>query len=88
MEPEIAACTIIAFSNAFSVTISLALIPFLTNSVICFPALYAISFKSSQVAGIRAEPGSISPRASAMICMVEAVPINEQAPQEGQAWCL
>ena len=38
--------------------------------------------------GRRALPGSISPRASAIICMVEAVPIKEQAPQEGQAWCL
>ena len=28
------------------------------------------------------------PRASAMICMVEAVPIKEHAPQLGQALCL
>ena len=37
---------------------------------------------------MRALPGSMSPKASAMICMVEAVPIKEQAPQEGQAWRL
>ena len=29
-----------------------------------------------------------APSASAMICMVEAVPIKEQAPQLGQALCL
>ena len=38
--------------------------------------------------GIRAVPGSIRPRASAMICMVEAVPMKEQAPQLGQACCV
>ena len=40
------------------------------------------------VESIRAVPGSIRPSASAMICMVEAVPIKEQAPQLGQALCL
>ena len=43
---------------------------------------------SGAVAGIRAVPGSIRPNASAMICMVEAVPIKEHAPQLGHALCL
>ena len=37
------------------------------------------------MAGIRALPGRVRPRASAMICMVDAVPMKEQAPQLGQA---
>ena len=37
------------------------------------------------MAGSRAEPGRARPNASAMICMVEAVPMKEQAPQLGQA---
>ena len=40
---------------------------------------------SGAVAGISAVPGSIRPSASAMICMVDAVPMNEHAPQLGQA---
>ena len=35
--------------------------------------------------GISAVPGSARPSASAMICIVEAVPIKEHAPQLGQA---
>ena len=88
VDPEIAACTIIAFSNAFFVTILLALHPAFASSILFLPASYATFLKSSQVAGISAEPGSIRPNASAIICMVDAVPINEQAPQDGQAWCL
>ena len=51
-------------------------------------ASMAACFSSGAVAGIRAVPGSIRPSASAMICMVEAVPMKEQAPQLGQALCL
>ena len=39
---------------------------------------------SRMVAGTRAAPGRVKPRASAMHCMVEAVPRKVQAPTEGQ----
>ena len=50
----------------------------------------AMSFAVSpeDYAGMSAVPGSMRPSASAMICMVLAVPMKEQAPQEGQACCL
>ena len=83
-----AACTRIAFSKDSMVTISRGFNPCWANHTACFPAFSATSRSSEDVAGISALPGSISPRASAMICMVEAVPMNEQAPQEGQAWVL
>ena len=51
----------------------------------CFPASLAYARRSGLVAGIRALPGSARPRASAIICMVDAVPINEHAPQLGHA---
>ena len=40
------------------------------------------------MAGSNALPGSARPMASAMICIVDAVPIKLQAPQLGQAFCL
>ena len=84
-DPEMAAWTMMAFSNASGVMISEGLIPASTRLRTCFPAAAAAWRISFPVAGIRAVPGSIIPRASAMTCMVEAVPMNEQAPQEGQA---
>ena len=69
-----AACTMIAFSKLSKVTIRRAVIPSKANSAARFPAHLATSFNSPQVAGISALPGSISPSASAIICMVEAVP--------------
>ena len=39
---------------------------------------------SRMVAGARAAPGSVMPRASAMHCMVEAVPRKVHAPTDGQ----
>ena len=38
VEPEMAACTMIAFSKLSFVTISEALIPFAISSISCFPA--------------------------------------------------
>ena len=75
--------TIIAFSNAFPVIIWLALIPSPTSFMISRPARRAHESIFRMVAGIRAEPGSASPRASAMHCMVLAVPRKVQAPTEG-----
>ena len=51
----------------------------------CCPAWQANARRSGLVAGISALPGRASPRASAIICMVDAVPIKEHAPQLGQA---
>ena len=62
--------------------------PFSASATAALPASTATSPRSAQVAGISAEPGSIRPSDSAMICIVEAVPMNEHAPQEGQALCL
>ena len=39
---------------------------------------------SRMVAGIKAAPGKVRPRASAIHCMVLAVPRKVQAPTEGQ----
>ena len=88
VEPEIAACTMMAFSNDFSVTISDAFTPFFASATAVLPASSAATERSSQVAGISAVPGNMRPSDSAIICMVDAVPMNEHAPQEGHAWCL
>ena len=85
VDPEMAAWTIMAFSKLFMVTISRALIPCDTSCISCFPAFLAAASSSGGVEGISAVPGNISPSASAIICMVEAVPIKEQAPQLGHA---
>ena len=83
-----AAWTSTAFSKLSAVTICRAVTPSTAIWAARAPAFFATSCRSPQVAGMRALPGSMSPKASAIICMVEAVPIKEQAPQEGQAWCL
>ncbi len=87
MEPDTAAWTSMAFSKLSRVTMSEGLMPWLFASFTAsLPALFAYSKRSGLVAGSRALPGRASPRASAIICMVEAVPIKEQAPQLGQAF--
>ena len=88
VEPEIAACTMMAFSKLSIVTMSWGRRFFSARNMACLPARSAAVRRSSHMAGSSAVPGNISPSDSAMICMVEAVPINEHAPQEGQAWCL
>ena len=86
MLPEIAACTRIAFSKLSIVTISEGRICSIFASLTaCLPASLANARRSGLVAGISAVPGSARPSASAMICIVEAVPIKEHAPQLGQA---
>ena len=88
VEPEIAAWTMMAFSKLSMVTISDGFKPILASFTACFPAFFAYWIRSGLVAGRSALPGRASPRASAMICMVDAVPMNEQAPQLGHALCL
>ena len=67
VEPPMALSTTMAFSNEYD------------NEK--FFGEYAKM--SRMVAGISAEPGSASPNASAIHCIVLAVPRNVQAPQEG-----
>ena len=84
--PDTAACTRIAFSKLSIVIISLGRIPgMVAIFTACAPASLAKANRSGLVAGISALPGSASPSASAMICIVDAVPIKEHAPQLGQA---
>ena len=83
VEPPMALCTTMAFSSASFVRISLTFISFSTNFIIWRPAFLAQARISRMVAGISAEPGSASPNASAIHCIVLAVPRNVQAPQEG-----
>ena len=84
VEPPMALWTMMAFSNASWVRMSLTKISFSINSIICRPALLAQAKMSRMVAGIRAAPGSVRPNASAMHCIVLAVPRKVQAPQDGQ----
>ena len=74
-----------AFSNAFSVRMSDGFNPSLANPNARSPARCVICFKAGRCVGIKADPGRAMPNASAMICIVEAVPMNEQAPQVGHA---
>ena len=87
VEPEIAACTMIAFSKLSRDTMSRAVNPLLASHIACCPACWAASGSMPDEKGSKAVPGSDSPSASLMICMVQAVPMKLQAPQEGQALC-
>ena len=61
-----------------------ALISFSTSAIIIRPAWRDKRRISVMVAGASADPGSAMPRASAMHCMVLAVPRKVQAPTDGQ----
>ena len=84
VEPPIALCTIIALRKACGVRMSIGRIFRLTSSIIVRPALLAKNCSSLIVAGTSALPGSASPSASAIHCIVLAVPIKVQAPTDGQ----
>ena len=88
VDPDIAACTIIAFSKLFIVTISEAFKFISASLTAILPASRAAVFNSFDVAGIKAVPGNIRPNASAIICIVLAVPMKEHAPHDGQACVL
>ena len=74
VEPPIAKSAIIAFFSAPSAIIEETLLSFLTNLSVTTP-------------GITEVPGSVIPMASAIICMVFAVPITGHAPKEAHAFC-
>ena len=83
-----AAWTRIAFSKLSTVTMSLGRSPRRARATAWRPARRAKAVRSGLAAGSSALPGKARPSASAMICMVEAVPMKLQAPQLGQAFRL
>ncbi len=84
VDPAIAACTIIAFSNASLVRIFPAESPCSIRYKTCFPALRASLVISKPVESANALVGRAIPNASLIICIVQAVPIKAHAPGVGQ----
>ena len=82
VEPEIACSVLIAFSNALRVRMSVGRMSRSTSSTICRPAVSATWARRESTAGIAAAPGSVSPSASVMQAIVDAVPIVMQWPLE------
>ncbi|MNI34965.1 hypothetical protein D3C73_889750 [compost metagenome] len=78
----------IAFSKASLVNISLAVIPFSIKFNTASEDFLVYSSKTFELPGNNAAPGKVKPNASAKVCIVAAVPINEQAPHPGQAFSL
>ncbi len=89
VEPEMAAWTMMAFSKLRIIhDIACGDTGFHQLHQLCTGVVGSLLQLRGSGRHIKAVPGSIRPRASAMTCMVEAVPIKEQAPQLGQACCL
>ena len=82
VEPPIAICTIMAFSNASRVRICDGLRSSQTISTARRPECAAMRAWPASAAGIELAPGSVSPSESATAVMVEAVPIVMQWPGE------
>ena len=82
VEPPIAPLVRIAFSKARLVITSEGFRSSFTISTIRRPESWAITRRRESTAGIAALPESAMPRASAMLAMVEAVPIVLQVPDE------
>ena len=80
VEPPTAAFTTMAFSNASLVRILESFKSSFTISTILLPDSWANSFFLESTAGMAAAPGSVSPNASAMQAMVDAVPMVMQCP--------
>ena len=75
VDPPIAARARIAFSKEALVITSLGLRSLVTISTIRRPVLWAACNNRLSAAGVPATPGSVIPSASAIIPMVDAVPI-------------
>ena len=71
-----------AFSNAPGVRTSEGRTPCSASATICRPAASATWERRESTAGIAAAPGRVSPSASVMQAIVEAVPIVMQCPWE------
>ena len=82
VDPEIACSARIAFSSASRVTMSAGRMSRSTSSTIWRPAASATCARRESTAGIAAAPGSVSPSASVMHAIVDAVPIVWQWPLE------
>ena len=82
VEPAIALCTIRAFSTDLRVMKWRGFKSSHTISTMRRPHIEAIRGCAESPAGMEAAPGSVRPRASAMVVMVEAVPIVMHVPAE------
>jgi hypothetical protein len=69
------------------VRISLGLMFFSMHMRIALAAFSHSLILDGEVAGVLAEPGSVSPRVSIMVARELAVYIPPQAPAPGQAFC-
>jgi hypothetical protein len=78
VDPEIACSARMAFSSASRVTMSDGRRSRSTSSTIWRPAASARCARRESTAGIAAPPGAVSPSASVMQAIVEAVPIVMQ----------
>ena len=84
VEPPKAMVTAIAFSNAFLVMMSRAVMPLRRRLTTASPDLRANSSRRRSAEGGAAEPGRDMPSASPMQAMVLAVYMPPQAPSPGQ----
>src|SRR5690554_2991168 len=80
VEPPTAALVTMAFSNASLVRILDKVKSSFTISTIRRPDNCCMTFLRESAAGIDEKPGKVSPKASHMVPMVEAVPIVLQCP--------
>ena len=85
VDPPNAITTVIAFSNAFLVIMSRAVIPKRIKLTTASPAAYASASRLLSIAGAEALPGNAIPKASATELMVFAVNIPPHAPSPGHA---
>ncbi len=85
VEPPRAFVTAMAFSKAFFVMMSRAVMPRRSISTTAAPARSASPSRDRSMAGAEAEPGRLIPSASAMEDIVLAVNIPPHAPSPGHA---
>ena len=85
VDPPTAASTVIARSNPAGVSSEDGRVPAATIETIRRPADSARSSAAASPDSNTAAPGSVIPSASAMIAMVEAVPIVLHAPSRAKA---
>ena len=86
VEPPSEITTVIAFSNALRVMISLGLISFSIKSTTAVPAFFASIFLSSETASWAELSGRLIPKASIAEDIVLAVYIPPQEPGPGIAF--
>ena len=82
VEPPIAMCTVMAFSNAAGVRILAGVRSSHTMSTMRRPACAHMRGWAASAAGSDEAPGSVRPSASAIAIMVAAVPMVMQVPNE------